>query len=130
MTHEELAKHWGVSLKEVKRISDYMNHNYYFALAQNKETKLWHGVIYKFHESPSGNRTPHLWTSSAKGFETEREAAKNWNELADTMIRKANPILEGIPVDAYKAIKKLELSPIASHKAHKHTTSPVRGSRE
>ena len=40
MTNEELAKHWGVSLAEVKRISDYMNQNYYFAVGQNKETKL------------------------------------------------------------------------------------------
>ena len=130
MTNEELAKHWGISLEEVKRISDFMNANYFFALAQNKETKLWHGVMYKMHESPSGNRTPHLWTSSTKGFKTEREAAEDWNKLSDRIAQKSNPILFGIPVDAYKAIKKLELPTAKSHRTHEPRIFPIRGPRE
>ena len=118
MTNEELAKHWGVSLAEVKRISDYMNQNYYFAVGQNKETKLWHGLMYKMHTSPSGNRTPHLKTSSTQGFETIREAVTNWNQMADNMICKTNPVFEGVPVDAYKAIQKLEMPAVVPHRKH------------
>ena len=130
MTDEELAKHWGVSLKEVKRISDYMNDNFYFALAQHKKTHLWHGVMYRMHVSPSGNRTPHLWTSAKEGQKTKREAIEYWNKLADTMICKANPILEDVPVDAFKAIKKLELPSVVPHKKHEPCVFPVRGPRE
>ena len=126
MTNEELAKHWGVSLKEVNRISDYMNNNYYFALAQHKETKLWHGVMYKMHTSPRGSRMPHLWTSSAKGFKTKREAVNNWNALADTMVCKSNPVLEDVPVDAFKAIKKLEMPAVVSRKQHEARVFPLR----
>ena len=130
MTNEELAKHWGVSLAEVKRISDYMNANYYFAIAQNRETKLWHGVMYKMHESPSGCRTPHLWVSSKKGFKTEREAVEDWNKLTDIIFCKANPILEGVPVDAVKAIQKLEMPAVVPHKKHEPRVFPVRGPRD
>ena len=126
MTNEELAKHWGVSLVEVKRVSDYMNHTYHFALAQHKETKLWHGVMYKMHTSPSGCRTPHLWVSSQKGFRTQREAAEDWNKRTDTMICKSNPILEDVPVDAYKAIQKLEVAPSIPHKTHANRIFPAR----
>ena len=118
MTDEKLAQHWNISLAEVKRISDYMNANYYFAVVQNKETKLWHGVMYKMHTSPSGNRTPHLWTSSAKGSKTVREAVKNWNQMADNMICKNNPIFENVPADAFKAIKKLEMPAVIPHRQH------------
>jgi len=130
MTNEELAKHWDVSLEEVRRISDYMNHNYYFALAQHKETHLWHGVMYRFHTSPSGNRTPHLWTSSTKGFKTTREAVENWNKLTDDMVCGLNPALEGVPVDAYKAIKKLEMPAIVPHKQHAPRVFPARAREE
>ena len=130
MTNEELAKHWGVSLQEVKRISDYMNQNYYFALAQHKETHLWHGVMYKMHTSPSGNRTPHLWVSSTKGFRTEREAVDDWNKRTDTMICKANPALENVPVDAFKAIQKLEMPAVIPHRQHEPRIFPTRRVRD
>lgn len=126
MTNEELAKHWGISLEEVGRISDYMNATYHFALGRNKETKLWHGLMYKMHESPSGNRTPHLWTSSKQGFKTEQEAAEHWNALADTMIRQSNPVLENVPADAYKAIKKLEIPVVISYRQHESRVFPKR----
>ena len=106
-------------------ISDYMNHRYYFALAQHKETHLWHGVMYKFHESPSGCRTPHLWTSSTKGFKTEREAVEDWNKLTDTMVCGLNPVLEGVPVDAYKAIQKLEMPATVPHRQHEPKVFPT-----
>ncbi len=45
MTNEELAKHWGVSLQEVKNISDFMNTHYYITVGCHKKTKLWHGFV-------------------------------------------------------------------------------------
>lgn len=118
MTNEELAKHWGVSLAEVKRISDYMNQNYYFAVGQNKETGLWHGIMYKMHTSPSGWRTPLRKASSTMGFKMVREAVENWNKMADNMICKTNPVFEGVPMDAYKAIQKLEMPATIPHRQH------------
>ena len=130
MTNEELAKHWNVSLEEVKRISDFMNKNFYFCLAQKKETKLWHGRMYRMHISPSGNRTPHLWCESKQGFKTPREAAQNWNKLSDMIISESNPVELDVPKDAYKAIRKLELPSVIPHRQHESREFSLRGPRE
>ena len=52
------------------------------------------------------------------------------DKLSDMMIQKSNPILFGVPVDAYKAIKKLELPIAKSHRTHEPRIFPTRGPRE
>jgi len=108
MTNEELAKHWGVSLQEVKRIADIMNANFYCGIAQNKEDKLFYGVMFRWHESPSGNKTPLLSSSSKKGVQTRVEAIRNWNSLLDQIqLPKLRAEMLGVPQDAYKALIKI-----------------------
>ena len=50
MTEEELAKHWNVSLDEVKSISDFMNKNYCIYVGQNKKDELFYGLMYRMDE--------------------------------------------------------------------------------
>lgn len=108
MTNEELAKHWGVSLQEVKRISNIMNANFYCGIAQRKSDKLFYGVMYTLHESPSGSKTPLLLVSSKIGSQTETEAIQNWNKLLDRMaLPKLRAEILGVPKDAYKALNKI-----------------------
>lgn len=41
---------------------------------QHKATKLWHGMFFSNHPTPSGCDRPILRFSTKQGFETEREA--------------------------------------------------------
>ena len=118
MTNEELAKHWNTSLQEVKRISDIMNEAFYCGVSQSKTDHLFYGVMFRWHISPSGNRTPMLAASSKKGFPTEKEAVQNWNNLLDQVeLPKLKAELMEVPRDAYKALKKIP-EPIRTHQRH------------
>ena len=116
MTNEELAKHWGISLREVKRISDIVNTHYHSAIGQHKKTKLFHPVLFKMHESPSGAINFHMVASCNKGFQTEEEAERFWNELLDKMTIPEVQNVWNIPADSFKVLKKLEIPTTVSHK--------------
>ena len=118
MTHEELAKHWGVSLQEVKSISDYMNAHYYLTVGQHKETKLWYGLMYEWHELPDGEKMPHLAVSSQKGFKTEKEAIQSLNQSCENwQMSLERAQLMNVPQDAYKTLIKIPES-VHTHKCH------------
>ena len=118
MTNEELAKHWGVSLDEVKRISNIMNANFYCGIAQRRSDKLFYGVMYTLHETPSGSKTPLLLVSSKIGSQTETEAIQNWNKLLDRMaLPKLRAKILGVPQDAYKTLIKIP-EPVRTAERH------------
>ena len=107
MTNEELAEHWGVSLAEAKDISDYMNKNYYLCVGQNKEDKLYYGLMFRVDEKHG----PMLAVSSKQGYNTAKKAADTLNDLFDTVqMPETKAKLLGVPVDAYKALKKIDTS--------------------
>ena len=131
MTNEELAKHWNTSVEEVKRISDFMNTHFYLGIARHRETGLFHGVMYTLHESPSGNKTPLLVLSSNQGFATRIEAIQNWNNSKDSwQMPKMKAQLLGVPVDAYKALDKIEAPTVVAHKDKSISPTSERGPRE
>ena len=131
MTNEELAKHWGVSLEEVRRISDFMNSHYFLSVAKHKTTGLFHGVMYEMRED-DGERLPSLVLSSEKGFKTKGEAAQYWNDCCDTwkMPKTRAEILLRVPVDAFKALQKIDLPRQFHHKNCVRQPFAGRGSRE
>ena len=130
MTNEELAKHWGVSLQEVERISGIVNTHYHSAVGQHKKTKLFHPVLFKMHEAPSGAISFHLAVSCNKGFETEKEAARFWDELLDKMTIPDVDNVWNIPADAFKALKKMEVPPAVPHKIRATRIVMEQNSRE
>ncbi len=121
MTNEELAQHWGIPLREVKRISDIMNATFYCGTAQSKTDRLFYGVMFRWHESPGGNRTPLLTASSKQGYQTQEEATRNWNDWLDEMeLPELRCKMMGVPKDAFKALIKVPESPrVVQH----HTVS-------
>ena len=130
MTNEELAKHWSVSLEEARRISDFMNTNFYSVLARHKKTGLFYPLMYKMHEAPDGEITPHLFLSSKKGFEKAQDAVQFWNEMLNNHTYKYAEALWGVPADAFKALKKLELPAPIPHKTRGTRITLERGPRE
>ena len=115
---KELAKHWGVSLQEVKRIANIMNENFYCGIAQRKTDHLFYGVMFRWHESPSGNKTPFLTLSSKQGYQTKAEAIRNWNDLLDKAeLSKLCCEIMDVPKDAFKALKKIP-EPVALREYH------------
>ena len=107
MTDEELAKHWNVALEEVKSISEFMNKNYVLTVGKKKDDGLFYGLV--FREDPKHG--PMLAMSSNQGFETPREAAVFLNNVCDKIeMPETRAKLLGVPEDAYKALKKIDLS--------------------
>ena len=107
MTNEELAKHWGVPLSEAKDISDYMNKHYYLCIGKNKNDKLYYGLMFRVDEKHG----PMLAISSKQGYKTPKEAAERLNEVCDTVqLPEMRAKLMDVPVDAYKALKKIDIS--------------------
>lgn len=106
MTHEELAKHWGVSLEEVKSISDFMNAHYYLTVGRHKETKLWHGLMFELTDEEGALPREVLRT---KGFKSELEAIQYWNKTVDDlkMPKIRAEMLLNVPQDAYKTLNKI-----------------------
>ena len=46
----------------------------YLAVGQDPNTKLYHGLFYVNHPTPSGCNRPILKSSTTKGYESEKEA--------------------------------------------------------
>ncbi len=107
MTNEELAAHWKVSLEEAQSISDYMNKTFSMHVGKSKQDGLFYGLIYRIDE----RHGPMLTMSSKQGFDTPKEAADFMNETCDKMeIPAMRAKLMNVPVDAYKALKKIDTS--------------------
>lgn len=105
MTDEELAKHWNVSLKEVKSIFDYMNKNYYLCVGKDRKSGLYYGLIYR-NDAKHG---PMLAVSSKQGFRTSQDAADFINGACDTMqMPEERAKMMDVPADAYKALKRIK----------------------
>lgn len=118
MTYEELAKHWNCDLAEVKSISDYMNKYYRLLVAQHKETGLYHGVICE-NRYKEDYIIPEVRVSTNQGFETPKQAAELINSYMDRLkLPEVRAKLMQVPVDAWKALKKIDVSsmetPVAS----------------
>jgi hypothetical protein len=126
MTDEELAKHWNVSLNEAKSISDFMNKNYYLCVGKSKKDNLFYGLMYRVDKKHG----PMLVVSSKQGYKTSKEAAITFNKVFDTLeMPEMKAKLIGVPVDAYKALKKIDTSTMTSHEKS-HNMCRGRGSRE
>lgn len=126
MTDEELAKHWNVSLDEVKSISDFMNNNYFLCVGQNKKDKLFYGLIYRMDEKHG----PMLAVSTKQGYETAKEAADYMNNICDNLeFPEIKAELLGVPVDAYKTLKKIDTSDMVA-KEKTYTSFAGRGGRD
>lgn len=107
MTNEELAAHWNVSLEEAQSISAYMNKMYSMLVGKSKKDGLFYGLIYRMDEKHG----PMLALSSTQGFDTPKEAAIFMNEICDKMeMTKMRSELMNVPIDAYKALKKIDLN--------------------
>ena len=107
MTNEELAAHWNVSLAEVKSISDYMNNLFTLHVGKSRKDGLYYGLMYRNDEKHG----PMLAVSSKQGYKTPREAAEFLNGACDTMeMPNMRAELMGVPADAYKTLKKIDVS--------------------
>ena len=105
MTNEELAKHWNVPLSEVESIADYMNKNYYLCVGKSKTDGLFYGLMYRVDE----RHGPMLALSSTQGYQTPKAAADFFNAICDKIeFPNLKAELMGVPVDAYKALKKID----------------------
>ena len=119
MTDEELAKHWNVSLEEVKSISDYMNKTYYLTVGKSKSNGLYYGCLFKIEDERS-----RLVVSSNQGFATADEAAEFMSTKFDNLeLPTMKAELMGVPVDAYKTLKKIELEQKSTEKEHTQGTN-------
>lgn len=126
MTNEELAQHWNVSLSEVQNISDFMNKNYYLCVGKNKNDGLFYGLMYKIDEKHG----PMLSVSSKQGYKTAKEAAVMFNEAFDNIeMSEMRAELMGVPVDAYKALKKIDTSSLSTNE-NNYNLYKGHGSRE
>lgn len=67
----------------------------YLAVGQHKETKKWHGMMYRYKPTPSGCDRWILWASTTEGFETEQQAADAINK-AFPELPPAQPNTESI----------------------------------
>ena len=111
MTHEELAKHWNISLEEVKNISDFMNKNYFLCVGKNKKSGLYHGLIYKVNEKHG----PMLALSSKQGFINALEASDFINNACDIIeMPDERAKLMQVPADAYKTLEKIKNTKVYS----------------
>ena len=107
MTDEELAKHWNVSLAEVKSISDFMNKTYSLQVGKSKKDGLFYGLIYRMDKKHG----PMLAISSKEGFKTPKAAAEFLNGVCDIMeMTQMRAELMNVPADAYKTLKKIDIS--------------------
>ncbi|MBR3677054.1 MAG: hypothetical protein IKN71_07985 [Alphaproteobacteria bacterium] len=108
MTDEELAKHWNISLEEVKSISEFMNKNYSLHVGKDRKTGLYYGLIYR-NDPKHG---PMLAVSSKQGYRTSRDAADFLNSACDIMqMPEERAKMMKVPVDAYKVLKKIDFRP-------------------
>ena len=104
MTINELAEHWKVSLSEAESISKFMNETYYLCVGQNKNDKLFYGLMYEI----DNKQRCRLAISTKQGFNTSKEAEDFMNKCADAMqMPDGRAKLMGVPVDAYKALRKI-----------------------
>lgn len=107
MTNEELAQHWNVPLSEVQSIADYMNNLYTLHVGKSRKDGLFYGLMYRNDEKHG----PMLAVSSKQGYKTPREAAEFLNDACDTMqMPDMRAELMGVPADAYKTLKKIDVS--------------------
>lgn len=109
MNLEELAKHWGKSLEETKRISDFMNDHYHLYVGKHEHGDgLFHAGMYMYDVSDVARR-PHLIFSINQGFKTEQEAIRAINGEIDTLVMPEFKVGElDVPSDACRAICKLD----------------------
>ena len=68
----------------VEKIAEYkkiLNDNFVLGIEQNKETKLYSFVSYKWHIHPSGHKSSQLWlTDDLHRFDTYSQAAQYANQ--------------------------------------------------
>ena len=77
-------KEWATYLNcPVEKIAEYrkiLNDNFVFGLEQNKETKHYSFVAYKYHIHPSGHKSMLLWlTDDVHTFKTKAQAVNHAN---------------------------------------------------
>lgn len=78
---EILAKKLDVGINEIDELQEIANKNWHLAVGQNKVTKLYHGLMYKYHTAPSGSISVILHFSCDTGRKTEEEAMVDANAI-------------------------------------------------
>jgi len=108
MTIKELAKHWNVSFKKAKSISDFMNETFYMCIGQKKGDPTYYGVIYENFRDGATRIAFTLSKSEKKGFDTCEEAIAALNRVPERIrIPDLRAKLMDVPTDAYIALKKV-----------------------
>ena len=108
MTIKELAKHWHVSLKEAKSISDFMNKTFYMCIGQKKGDPTYYGVIYENFRDGAIRIALTLSKSEKKGFDTCEEAIAALNRVPERIrIPDLRAKLMDVPRDAFIALKRV-----------------------
>lgn len=124
MTNEELAQHWNVPLSEVQSIADYMNNLFTLHVGKNRKDGLYYGLMYRNDEKHG----PMLAVSSKQGYKTPKEAADFLNEACDIMqMPDMRAELMGVPADAYKTLKKIDVSVYATKTQSLNNSKVFRG---
>ena len=63
-------------------------------VGQDRETKLYHGLVYRNRPTPSGCDRWLLQLSDNRGFKTEKEAKEKFEELETIQeLRKSNRVI-------------------------------------
>jgi len=108
MTNEELANHWGISLKEVQRISDFVNAHYSVRLVPKMENghEKWDVKLFAFD-----GKNWYISTEMPKTFSNKKQAiiqGSRWAQNMKLFPNQAKQMDGGIPVDAYLALKPID----------------------
>ena len=130
MTFEKLAKHWNVSLKEAKSISDFMNKTFYMATGQKNGDPTFYGFIYEKFRDGSERCAFTLSLDADHGFETEEEAVKALNKAPERIhIPDGRAKIMGVPQDAFIALNRIYPSSPVATKKQVRSISSGRGAR-
>ena len=77
---QDWAKHLGIEVKDLPRVRDFVNDNYYVTTVRNQITNKYSVALYKYHKSPSGFKTLQLVATANKEFAESAQAVKYANE--------------------------------------------------
>ena len=130
MMIEELAKHWNISLKEAKSISDFMNNTFYMTIGQKHGDESFYGLIYEKFKDGAVRLAFSLSADSNHGFKTEKEAIEALNRAPHRIkIPDGRAKLMGVPPDAFIALKRIGQPSILATKKQIFPVIMERGGR-
>lgn len=77
---KDWANYLNCPVEKIPEYKNILNDNFVFGIEQNKETKQYSFVSYKYHIHPSGHKSLQLWlTDDLHRFDTKDQAAQYAN---------------------------------------------------